>query len=181
MEHKPRNVYHRGAMDGLAMGAYLTLIFFVQVLGLHSGIMLLASEVLILGVPVLAYILLRRAYLQEGPTYQYSAIWMQGITMFICGCLILGLIAYIFFRFIRPTFIAELVETVANVYRSLGTEEGDRLARIFQNMEQRHLLPKPIEFAFSMMWVGSFAGAMLSMLLAGLLKLTCRKKMRIPK
>lgn len=165
-----RTVYHRGASDGLIMGIYLTLMYVMQVTGIKTPMLGLLGEVLMLGVPAVAYLLMRRGARETVPRPLFSAMWMHGIMMFMCGSIIMALAAYIYMRFVEPNFILSLFRTMSELYAQLGTETGEQFSHMLDRVIEKHMLPTPISFAFSLLWLGSFTGAILSLLLAGILK-----------
>ncbi len=165
-----RTVYHRGATDGLIMGLYMTMMYITQVSGLNSPLLSLVGEAMMLGVPVVAYLLMRRGARETVPRPLFSAMWMHGIMLFLCGSIIMAFIAYIYMRFVNEGFITDLFKTMSRLYAGLGTETGDEFAHTLDRVVESKMLPTPISFAFSLLWLGSFAGAILSLLLAGILK-----------
>ncbi len=170
-----RSVYHLGASDGLIVGAYMGVMYVLQVTGLNNNLLLLLSQVMMLGLPVLAYALLRRAYMASHCTSRLSAIWMHGIVIFLCGSLILGLVAYIYMRVINPDFIVNLFDQVAQFYIDLGTPEAKHFGVTLERIISEKLLPSPISFAFTMIWLGSFLGAIISLICACLLRWTKKR------
>lgn len=165
-----RTVYHRGASDGLIMGLYMAVMYVLQVSGLRAPMLSLLGEAMMLGVPVAAYMLMRRGVRETAPPPVFSAIWMHGIMIFLCGSIIMALVAYVYMRFVTPTFIVDLFRTMAELYAGMGTDAGQEFSRVLERVIEARMLPTPISFAFSLMWLASFGGAMLSLLLAGILK-----------
>ncbi len=165
-----RTVYHRGATDGLIMGLYLTVMYLLQVTGMNVPALSLLGEVMMLCVPVVAYLLMSRGARETVPRPMFSAMWMHGIMIFLCGSIIMTLAAYIYMRIVDPDFIVNLFRSMSQLYAGLGTEAGDQFSHMLDKVIAAHMLPTPISFAFSLLWLGSFSGAMLSLVIAGILK-----------
>lgn len=174
-----RSVYHIGATNGVTIGLLLSAMFLTQSYGLHNLILLLIGDILMLAVPFVTYRLLVRDHDRYSYMRSVSAVWLDGIVSFICGSLILALVMYIFLRFLQPGFTAEQIKNVAGLYRELKTSQGDAMAKAMEQLIATHQVPSPIQLSFSMLWLTSFAGAMLSMLLALVIRYITRRK--VPK
>lgn len=148
----------------------MTVMYVMQVTGFKLPVMGLLGEILMLGVPVVAYLLMRRGVRETVPRPLFSAMWMHGIMMFMCGSIIMALAAYIYMRIVEPGFILHLFQTMSQLYAQLDTDAGTQFSHMLDRVIEEHMLPTPISFAFSLMWLGSFTGAILSLLLAGILK-----------
>lgn len=180
MDGDTKSIYHTGGSDGLIMGLYMSVAFVLQavVLG-RPSVLSLVSGAMVLGIPVLAYALLRRGYREHPAQRQFSTVWMHGITIFICGSLILGLVQYVYMRFVQPGFIASMVQMVAETYKSMPGEDYQHMGEVMQRIVDKHMLPTPISFTFSMIWLVSFVGSLLSFVLTLLIMLT--QRLRRPK
>lgn len=174
MEYSRKSVYHTGSADGLIMGVAFIIVMALSIMSirLHSAMLSIFALVLALpGIAALATMLMRKRLVGNGYDDSFSALWMHGITMFVCGNLILGLALYAYLRFLDPAFLVDETLEAAKIYAALGTDEGDHMARLLTSMVDKHLLPTPISFSFSMMWLGSFSGCMLSLALTFLVRL----------
>ncbi|MCM1452235.1 MAG: DUF4199 domain-containing protein [Clostridium sp.] len=175
MEYSRKSVYHTGSADGLIMGAGFIITMAIAMLSIRlesAMLSLLAMALAVPGIAALATALMRKRLIGNSYRDTFSALWMHGITMFICGNLIFGLALYAYLRFIDPEFLVRETLRAATLYSSLGTDEGEHMARTLHAMVDRHLLPSPISFAFSMMWFGSFFGSMLSLALTFIVRLS---------
>lgn len=174
MENNRKSVYHTGGADGLTMGVAFTIVMAVSLMAVKFESSLLSMLTLMLAVPgiaALAATLMHKRYAENNYRDSFSALWMHGITMFICGNLIFGLLLYAYLRIVDPDFIVREALAAASAYSSLGTEEGEHMAKLMHSMVDKHLLPTPIAFAFSMMWFGSFMGCMLALVLTFLVRI----------
>ena len=174
-----RSVYNIGATNGITIGVLLAAMFLMQSYGLHNFVLLIIGDLLMLAVPFVAYRLLVRDHDRYSYMRSVSAVWLDGIVTFICGSIILALVMYMFLRFLQPGFTAEQISNVANLYRELKTSQGDAMAKALEQLVATHQVPSPIQLAFSMLWLTSFGGAMLSMVLALIIRYITRRK--VPK
>ena len=106
MATEQKSVYKRGADDGLFFGIYLIIMFFSSAFSMAVPFAGLLSIILVLGVPFLIYRFLRRSYVNDSGTTQFSALWVQGITTFFCGSLISGIAALVYMQWVNPDFIS---------------------------------------------------------------------------
>lgn len=170
-------VYRRGADDGWKLGLMFIVIFLLNAYSLRFPVLGVPAMLLTLGVPVPAYIWLTRDY-RRYPNFRFfSAVWMQGITLFFCASLILALTMYVFMRFIQPGFIYTNVEFVMQTYRDMQSEvpEAGQMADTLQKMIDNNMLPTPISLAVTMIWTITFFGSLLSLLLTFLIRFVNRK------
>ncbi len=165
---KAKSPFRRGADDGLLMGILLVAVFFT---GSQSFRYTLASDltpILMLGgVPLLTFFLLRRSYIRDNGLTLFSSLWMQGIVTFFCGSLILAMFMYCFMRWIEPDFMRETVAHIAEFYDSMpDNPQGQEIARVFHTMLDENVFPSAISVAVESIWLGVFSGSLLSMLAA---------------
>jgi len=169
-----KSVYRTGGADGLIMGVAFVIVMAFSLLAIRMESALLSLFAMLLAVPGIAAIaatLMRKRLVDNNYRDVFSTLWMHGITMFVCGNLIFGLTLYVYLRFIDPEFLVRETIDAATIYSSLGTEQGDHMAKLLHSMVDKHLLPTPISFAFSMMWFGSFFGSMLSLAITFLVRM----------
>ena len=159
-------LFRRGADDGFIFGVYLTAMFFAMAYSQQIPMLSLIAMVLMLGVPFYTYFFLRRAYVAELGTTNFSALWMQGIVMFFCGSLIMALTSFVFMRWIEPEFILTQMESLAEAYRQLNMTGSEEMADTFQNAIDRGMIPTPIQVAMQLIWTGVFTGSILSIVMA---------------
>lgn len=170
MEGKPVSILRRGGEDGIVMGIWLIVMFAAMMAGVAGNLLSVVAFAMVITTPLLAYRRLRSSYVDSRGVLTFSAVWFQGILMFIGASLFLAVAAFVFFRLIDPSFIPAQVETMARLYQSSDAESLREFGDMLQTMIERHMLPRPIEVAVSMAWLGAFSGSMLSMILAVIVK-----------
>lgn len=161
-----RNIYRRGADDGLWLGLYLTVIFALMVASVSHPAFNIPGLGMMLGVPFLTYYYLRRTHVDAHGMTSFSALWMQGIVMFGCGCLIFCLLAFVYMRWINPGFINGLMHMAIDSYNQSDVPQAQQLAADFQSLLDNHLVPTPLQLVLGWLWLGMFSGSLLSMIVA---------------
>lgn len=172
---RDKNPYKRGADDGLIMGGLLIVVFLVSVFAVESGfIALIAGLLMFVAVPVTTFIMLKRSNDRDNGCTLFSSLWVQGIVLFFCGTLILAMFQYLYFRFIAPTYVADVFNAAAQAYDEIGTKEAQDISFMLHRVVETHSLPSPIELAVMTLWGGIFTGSILSAILGGIVKFTYR-------
>lgn len=166
MSTEQKSVYRRGADDGLFFGIYLIIMFFASAFSMAIPFAGLLSIILVLGVPFIIYRFLRRSYVNDNGTTQFSALWVQGITTFFCGSLISGIVALIYMKWINPDFILTQIQTLIDVYMANDWKEGKEIAEVLTKMIENNMLPTPINIVIESIWLAVFTGSILSMIVS---------------
>ena len=168
---KVKSIYKRGADDGLWLGLYFCAMFALSVCSLSVPAVNAVVAVMALGVPFLTYFFLRRTHVAAHGLTQFSALWMQGIVMFACGCLIFGFAGIVYLRWIDPGFMQRVLQMGVDFYRSSDNEAAQIMADEFQKVIDTKSVPSAADVVLGWMWLGMFSGSMLSMLEAGLVRI----------
>lgn len=165
---KAKSPFRRGADDGFLMGIMLVVVFISGSLSFRYPLAATLSPILMIaGVPLLTYILLRRSYVKDNGLTLFSSLWMQGIVTFFCGTLILAIVMYGYMRWYNPEFMREMVGYMADFYDSMPENpKGHEVSQIFHTMLDEDLFPSAINVAIESIWLGVFSGSILSMLVA---------------
>lgn len=163
-----KSSYRRGAEDGVYFGAILSAVVLSMLLTVRVPFLSLLSIVLIAFVPFMAYKYILRGVYQRGEQGRLSEAWMHGISIFFFGALIMGVVMYVYLRFVDPGFMAVNVKQAVVVLRDSGTEESLSTARRLQYMVDHKMLPNAIEWTFVTMWLVIMTGTMLSVILAAI-------------
>lgn len=164
--------YRRGADQGFYFGLYLTALFFAMIGAEHFAALSLATIVLALGVPFIIYRMLRKTYREEHGRSQFSALWMQGIMIFLCGSMISGVAAFLYMRYIDPGFILRNAEKAIEVYRALNDAKASDVADMLQMIIDNKALPSAIQIVFQSIWGAVLSGSLLSMIVSLIVRST---------
>lgn len=156
------NPYKQGADNGFVLGAYLSALFFTTAFALETSLLGLLSTCMIVALPVIIFMMLRRTWLRDRGMSLFSSLWMQGIMAFACGGIISGLVAYVYIRWIDPDWLQTQVRNMIALYRS--TQGGQQVADILQTILTQGLLPTPIQTVIQMLWFEIFSGSVISLI-----------------
>ncbi|MCM1110204.1 MAG: DUF4199 domain-containing protein [Clostridium sp.] len=165
-----RSPYRRGADRGLPFGVYLTVLFFVMVGSQRWGFLSLVMMVMIVAVPFIIYRFLRSTYVEERGLSSLSSLWMQGIMTFGCGAIISALAAYIYMRFLDPSFILRNARSAIEIYNGMDNENSRAVARGLEVLIENNALPTPIQVAVQSIWGAVLSGSLLSLLMGLLVR-----------
>lgn len=163
-----KSIYRRGAEDGAIFGVYLSVLFIVTAMSMTGMSMLasLAGLALIVAVPAVIYVFLRRSYFADERRSTFSALWLHGICIFFFGSLLMALTSYVYMRILHPEFIPEMLAAARSFYDSLGTDEGREMVKMIDQVVKNHLYPTPGEASVEIIWTAVATGSILSMLLS---------------
>ena len=114
-----KSIYTRGAEDGAWMGLLFIAAVALQTLAQGSLLATLIADVLLVAVPAVLWVMLRRSYRYDRLLTTFSGLWMHGIMVFLCGSLILGLVAFMYMRFINPGFIYAQARLAVDLYSQI--------------------------------------------------------------
>ncbi|MBD5226188.1 MAG: DUF4199 domain-containing protein [Bacteroidales bacterium] len=172
-EGKVKNIYARGADDGAWMGLCLVALGGCMAGAMHTALLSVPAFALMAAVPVLTWFFLRRTHIAAHGMTVFSALWMQGITMFGCGALIFGLAAFVYLKWVDPDFIATVLSTAAGYYENIDDPTGNaaELADELEAIVKNHAVPSSGSVVLSWMWLIVFSGSLLSMVVAAVVKL----------
>ncbi|MCM1029253.1 MAG: DUF4199 domain-containing protein [Pseudoflavonifractor sp.] len=162
--------YKRGADDGFIFAIYLTVMFFTSIYSASVALLSLLTIGLMVGVPFIIYFFLRRAYVEEHGTTIMSGLWMHGIMIFLCGGLLSSAVAFIWLRWIQPTYIVDQLHAIIELYEDSGWDRGEEIASVLKEMIKQGVVPGAISIAMEMLWLGVFTGSLLSALMALLVR-----------
>ncbi len=170
-ELRQRSPYKRGADYGAVFGVYLSVLFLLTAYSLEVPGCSVGAFLLMVLVPVVIYVMLRRSYVADMGTTIFSSLWMEGIVIFACGGLISGAVAAVFMRWIEPDYIERTLRTVIEVYDSgVMGDNGAEVSEVLQAALDQKRVPKVVELVVDMIWLEVFSGSMLSMLMAVLVQ-----------
>lgn len=173
--NQPRSVYSWGAEAGITVGVAMTATFLLMVMSSKVAWLSLVTPLLLLYIPYMVWLLLRKRWINGDISTQFSAAWLYGICTFLFGAIILALGIYIILSRMFPDWVITQMSLTA----SLLAEKPDtvELSRQITELILTGRLPSAISIAMSMMWFVGFTGSLWSMLFAAII--TNSRKMRI--
>ncbi len=161
-----KSVYKYAAEAGLPIGIYLIGMSACVLFSLSMPALPMLVPLLALGFPVLLGYYMKR-----------SALWLFGIYSVIFGTLICSLFSALYLVVINPGFIASYVSTTLSTIEAspVAAEYVDMTTVMRSALESRRL-PSGMQFVTTIGWFSCFVGSMLSMLLAGILSASKKRK-----
>ena len=167
MEKKmDKNVYAQGAENGVMVGVYLTVVSMLSFYGTASGVLSLLVLAMLLGFPVLLYVIERRYQRACGGCADVPALWLLGLVSTLCGSLICGLVDYAWLQWVSPGFILDQANAAIEAYEQLPEMRDTELLSSLQRAIDMGMLPTPIEFVVNMILFTTFMGSLLSLMAA---------------
>ncbi len=160
-----RIIYRTAGRLGLPMGGYLSALSAAVVFSDRATVMPVVALVLIVCLPLVVYRMQRQVHKADTST-PYAGIWLLGMMTVIFGSLICALATYVMITALRPDFITEQVQAAINTYSQVPELRDGTLVQAMRMALKEGLLPTPIEYVVQMFWMTSFAGSLLSALLA---------------
>lgn len=171
---KLKNIYARGADDGLWTGLYVIAIFALTVMSQTWPMASVPALAMMFGMPFLTFFFLKRTHVAAHRMSVFSALWMQGITMFACASIIFGLAAYCYLKWVNPGYVLGVLGQVAELYSQSPQESAQLLARECDMIVKSGAAPPASGVVMSMMWMVMFSGSMLSMVCALCVRVSAR-------
>lgn len=158
-----KNIYARGADDGFWLGLYLAGLFAVSVLSLNVAVLNPVAFAMMCAVPFLTYFYLRRTHKAAHGMTLFSALWMQGITMFVCASLIFGLVSFVYLRWIDGGFLERVLRLGMEYYGSVPSESAQAMSDELRMVLESGAMPSASMIVMVWMWLIMFGGALLSL------------------
>lgn len=161
-----KSPYRRGADNGLTFGSYLSVLFLATAYSQRFEWLSPLALAMVVGVPVVIWFYLRRSFREDGGKSEMSALWMEGIMTFLCGSSISGVVAYIYMRWINPTYIVDTLRQTIALYSQMDGEQAQQLSQMLTMLLDSHQVPSVITIAFQSIWMAVLTGSILSLVLA---------------
>lgn len=161
--------YRRGADDGLTFGLYLTVMFFCSIFASALPLLSVVALLMMVAVPVVTYLYLRRYQIALGAASTFSALWMQGLVIFACGMLLCSLVLVVYMTWINPTFITDQLASLAAVKGTMPDSGIDQAALIAERLIENKAVPRPIQVIVELEMMAIVSGSFLSLLISAAL------------
>lgn len=164
--NRPRSIFRRAAEGGVTLGVLFICIFLLETIaGPMTGLIAL---VLMVYVPVHVYRKVKASYTMARGLSSFSALWLEGILLFVCGSIILAIGTFIFMRWLVPGYLPALTGQVAefiaaNPHLLDSPASPQQLTAYFASI-------RPIDIAMTLMWASAFTGSLASLVIAAIVK-----------
>lgn len=162
MASKPKSIFLRGAENGAFMGLFLAVMFILMALSLDWPLLGPITTVMMIAVPFLVYMFLRRSYVKDLGLTKFSELWMEGIVIFACASLIMAVVMLVWMRYVEPRFLNRCLDMAIQVWDQTGNHD---LVKMLEVVKENNAL-RDSDVAMETIWGGIFTGSILSMLVA---------------
>ncbi len=170
MDYSDRRIitspYRRGADFGFLFGIYLSVMFFSSIFGKLLPLTGLLSLLLMLGVPVFIFIVLRRYDRELQGCATFPMMWMTGVVTFICGILISGTLLVIYMKWIEPGFVLSQLEGLVETGKKLPGTPVAEAGEIAARMIRANFIPTPIAIVTEIIMATIVSGSILSIIIS---------------
>ena len=166
--NQPLSPKRRGADNGFLLGIYISVLYIGMLLSSKAPVLNFVVLAMMLAVPVIVYILLRRDRTAPGGMPTLGALWIDGLITFLCGGLIGSLVMFVYLRWIEPDFIVSNLEQTIGILRDAPDPSGRELADEMQAAIDSGLSVSPILFAMTMLWFVGVSGSLLSLIVSAI-------------
>lgn len=172
-----RSIYRRGAEDGLILGPVM--IAAIVLVGLQSYYpwLFFAVMAVVLAVPAVVFMLLRRSFRADGCAATFSALWLEGVCAFAFGSLLMGAATYILLHWCFPDYIADQLRMLADTLAATSDPAAIEWSNTVEANIEAGNIPASTDIVMELIYLAIFTGSMLSIALA----LIVRKVYRRPR
>lgn len=166
--------YSRGAEDGLRFGLYLGVMFFASIFATALPMLSMLSLAMIVAVPVVTWVLMRRYQRSLGAASSFAMLWMYGVVLFFCGMLIAGTALTVYMRWIEPDYLSSQLAALAALEGSMPGTFVDQAASVASDMIDARFIPSPIAVVTELIMLAIVTGSGLTVCLSALLSMRRR-------
>jgi hypothetical protein len=157
------NIIKSAMFNGLIMGVLFTLNFMISLP--KNTILGLLSYLIVAGIVFLMYRMSVQFRDKEcGGYITYGRAFMFVIYTFFFAALISSLVKYIYFRFINPLYLDELLQETMKAMEMVKFKVDDEAYKQISDMM------KPANMALQFIWVNMFLGMIVGLIMAAFVK-----------
>lgn len=163
----PFNPLQCGARNGFIFGAWLAALYSVMIASGQVPPAALLTPLLMAGVPVLLFMLLRRDRRRPGgETATVSHLWADGIVTCLGGAVLSGALMLVYLTWINPGFIADNMEAAIALLAQSTDPANRELSLRMEEAVESGVTVTPALFTLTLVWMVGASGAVLSLLAA---------------
>ena len=172
--NKPISLTKCAMEYGLYMSVYLLILFFCFI-NSKSQIAGTAMLALIFVLPFFLFRLMKQYALQI-PRIQttFSRLWLFGILLMIFASIPAGLVQYIYHQYINPGWLGEQIDALKTTLATL--ENTNSFAADMNQQLSTIVWPNAIQLAIQYMWLTTFLGTFVSLLVTPFVIFSRRRK-----
>ena len=168
-ESKSNTIFKRAMADGPIMGACFIGFFVCSALSTSSLILSLLGFVLMCAPPFLLFFLLKRSQVRAEGQLTFSLLWLEGVMTMVLGSIFLAILAFVYLRWVNPSFIADQLNSSIAALEQLGSQY-DGLADQMRQIVKSGDLPSPLAVAGSLIQFAFLTGTVLAAIVAAIVR-----------
>lgn len=153
-----KNVFVRSAELGVPFGGLLLIASLAMLFADKVPLLSMVTLVVALLAPFVIYRWQRRRYVLSEGFSSFSELWTLGIFTTIGGALICGLLTYGLITYLRPDYVYEQAQYVADAYKRMPGADAREFAAIIEKAIKAGMLPTTIDFCIQMFWLTASLG-----------------------
>ncbi|MBO7382563.1 MAG: DUF4199 domain-containing protein [Muribaculaceae bacterium] len=167
--NSPSYIFKRASADGAIMGACFVAFFACMVFSSASPLVSFLGFILMCVPPFLLFYLLRRSRVAADGDLTFSQLWLEGTFTMVLGAIFLAIVAYVYLRWINPTFLIDQVTESVKILSQMGSEYS-ALTESMQSLLEDGNMPSPLQVSWSMIQSAFITGAILAAIVAAIVK-----------
>ena len=176
--NQQKSLFKQAAECGLPFGVYLSVMASGFIFSdKHVAISAFALA-MVLATPFVVYRWQKQRYSGCEGKASFSDLWMMGILIFLCGSIIACGVSYAVMECFRPHYFFEQAQHIISQYEANPEAFGQGMQQVTDTLRMvidKQAAPRCIELALTGFWTCSFAGSLLSAVLAAIIKLTSKR------
>lgn len=163
-EHK--SLYKYAAEQGVPVGLLLTAQSLAVIYCDLQPWLAVAAIFMVAAMPVFTWRMLRSHYVSGQGFPNFSSLWMVGILAYMGGALIASLVSWAVLQYMRPDYMWMQAQNIISLYSADTSSQAQEIVAVVRGLISNNALPRPIELVMTGFWLASFAGSMLSAVVA---------------
>ena len=162
--------------SGVWLGLYLIVRFVFTVTSMYSVMANILALALYVGTPFVVYRIMLQYHRNNGYISFFSLLWMMGIMLFFFASLISCIPEYIFYEYINPQYVTELLDNTFVKLDEMDLLKGNTSLESMRKALDEGGAPTSIQMILQSIWSNVFFGSLLSMVVA---PFVLRKKRKV--
>lgn len=161
-------VSKRGLDLAVPMALYTTVISLSTLFSDLVPPLSVLSMLMLLGGPVLLYLMQRKFYVEHSGEYGTGALWRLGVIIIFFGTVFTLLVTYAVLEYVRPSFIYEQIQLLIDTYKQIPELKGGEIVKTLEYMLDNDLQPSAFSYALNMFLATNISGMVMGLITAAL-------------
>ncbi len=162
------NIFRIGLDRSVVMGLYTTVISLSMIYADLVPPLAIAAMVLLLGGPVVLYLMQRRVFVAGEGDFGMWDLWRMGVVAIFFGTIFTLLFTYGVLEYLRPGYMYEQIEMLLETYKQIPELKDSQTVEALKMMLEEDLVPSPFSYALNMFVMTNFSGMFMGLITASL-------------